>query len=35
MKVIEANGGQFPRAISNDNYNDYVKKVCQLAGIDE
>jgi integrase len=35
MKIIEENGGKFPRAISNDKYNDYIKKVCQLAGIDE
>jgi integrase len=35
MKVIEECGGQFPRAISNDKYNDYIKKVCKLAGIDE
>jgi integrase len=35
MKIIEENGGKFPRAISNDKYNDYIKKVCQLAGIDD
>ena len=35
IKVIKDCGGQFPRAISNDKYNDYIKKVCQLAGIDE
>mgnify|MGYP003341774536 CR=1 FL=1 len=35
MKVINACGGKFPRVISNDKYNDYIKKVCQLAGIKE
>jgi hypothetical protein len=35
MKVIEDCEGQFPRAISNDKYNDYIKKVCQLVGINE
>lgn len=33
MKVIKDCGGDFPRAISNDKYNDYIKKVCQHAGI--
>jgi hypothetical protein len=33
MRIIKDGGGEFPRAISNDKYNDYIKKVCKLAGI--
>jgi len=35
MKVIKECGGEFPRPISNDKYNDYIKKVCKLAGVED
>jgi len=35
QSVIDRLGGCFPHKISNQRYNDWVKKVCQLAGIDE
>jgi hypothetical protein len=35
MRIIKDGGGEFPRAISNDKYNDYIKKVCKLAGVEE
>jgi len=27
--------GEFPRPISNDKNNDYIKKVCKLAGVED
>ncbi|MDT0646315.1 tyrosine-type recombinase/integrase [Zunongwangia sp. F260] len=33
--VLDRRGGQFPRAISEQRYNDYIKQVCELAGLDE
>ena len=35
MRIIKDGGGEFPRAISNDKYNDYIKKVCKHAGIED
>jgi len=35
MRIIKDSAGEFPRAISNDKYNDYIKKVCKLAGIED
>jgi len=35
MKVIKEYNGELPRSISNDKYNDYIKKVCKLAGVED
>lgn len=32
--ILEKRNGEFPRAISDQRYNDYIKEVCRLAGID-
>lgn len=32
-EMLEANKGEFPRRISDQKYNDYIKEVCKLAGI--
>ena len=31
--IIEKRKGEFPRAISDQRYNDYIKEVCKLAGL--
>lgn len=33
--ILKKHGGNFPRAISQQKYNDYIKEVGKLAGIDE
>jgi len=33
--ILTANSGEFPRKISNQKYNDYIKKVCELAEINQ
>lgn len=33
QKILNKRKGHFPRAISGQKYNDYIKEVCQLAGI--
>lgn len=35
LKILEKRNGDFPRAISDVNYNKYIKKVCSKAGINE
>lgn len=34
-EVFDKYGGNFPRSISHQKYNDYIKEVCELAGITE
>ena len=34
-EILKKREGKFPRPISNQNYNDYVKDVCRLAGLKE
>lgn len=34
-EVLNKRNGEFPRPLSDQRYNDYIKEVCQLAGIDE
>lgn len=33
MEILEKRNGQFPRRISDVNYNLYIKQVCELAGV--
>lgn len=35
LEVLNKRKGKFPTAISDQKYNNYIKKVCQIAGIDE
>ncbi len=35
LRILEKRNGNFPRLISDVNYNKYIKKVCQMAGITE
>ena len=35
MRIIKDGGGEFPSAISIDKYNNYIKKVCKLAGVED
>ncbi|MBD0778253.1 tyrosine-type recombinase/integrase [Maribacter sp. ANRC-HE7] len=34
-EVLKKRGGEFPRPISDQKYNDYIKVVCQKAGLNE
>jgi integrase len=34
-EILETENGDFPRKISSQKFNDYIKKVCQLVGINE
>ncbi|BEV04583.1 phage integrase SAM-like domain-containing protein [Chryseobacterium gambrini] len=34
-EILTKRNGQFPRKISDQKFNDYIKTVCQLAGLDE
>jgi len=34
-KILKKRNGAFPRKISSQRYNDYIKEVCKMAGIDE
>lgn len=35
QKILDKRNGNFPRAISHEKYNEYIKEVCKLAEIDE
>lgn len=35
LQILENNNGEFPRKISTQKFNDYIKKVCELVGINE
>ena len=35
LRILKKRNGNFPRAISDVNYNKYIKKVCHIAGIIE
>ncbi len=35
QQVLDKRNGSFPNKISDQKYNDYIKEVCQLAGITE
>lgn len=35
VEVLEKRNGDFPRPISDQRYNDYIKEVCKIAEIDE
>jgi len=35
QKALDKNKGEFPYRISDQRYNDYIKEVCKIAGIDE
>lgn len=34
-EILKKRGGKFPTPISDQKYNEYIKKVCKIAGIDE
>ncbi|AIG29304.1 hypothetical protein IA01_01930 [Flavobacterium psychrophilum] len=34
-EIIKKRGGKFPNAISDQKYNDYIKEVCKIAGLNE
>jgi integrase len=34
-EILETNNGEFPRKISSQKFNDYIKKVCEKVGINE
>lgn len=33
IKILEKRGGEFPRKISDQRYNEYIKEVCRLSGL--
>ncbi|MBX4206071.1 site-specific integrase [Candidatus Microgenomates bacterium] len=33
LQILKKRGGEFPYAISDQKYNDYIKKVCEIAGL--
>lgn len=33
VEILNKRGGEFPRTISDQRYNEYLKKVCRLAGL--
>jgi integrase len=33
LQILEKRGGYFPRQISDQRYNDYIKEVCKLTGL--
>lgn len=35
LAILDKRNGEFPRRISDQRYNDYIKEVCRLAGINE
>lgn len=35
LQILEKRNGEFPRQISDQRYNEYIKEVCQLAGLDQ
>lgn len=34
-EIVDKNNGEFPRSISHPKYNEYLKELCMLAGINE
>jgi integrase len=35
VAILKKRGGEFPRQISDQRYNDYIKEVCKLAELNE
>lgn len=35
LQILDKRNGEFPRSISDQKYNDYIKEVCKLTGINE
>lgn len=35
LKIMDKRNGQFPRKISDQRFNEYIKKVCEIVGFDE
>lgn len=35
LQILKKRNGNFPRSISDQRYNEYIKEVCQLAGLDQ
>ena len=35
LTILQKRKGKFPKAISDQKYNQYIKEVCRLAGIDD
>lgn len=35
LEILKKRRGKFPTAISDQKYNDYIKRVCEISGIDE
>lgn len=35
QEILDRRNGEFPRAISDQKYNNYIKEVCHMAGINE
>lgn len=35
LEILKRNKGKFPRPISDQKYNDYIKEVCRIAGLTE
>jgi len=35
VTILDKRNGKFPHAISDQRYNDYIKEVCRIAGIDD
>src|SRR5699024_6324438 len=35
IEILDKRGGNFPRPISSQRYNEYIKEVCKACGIDE
>lgn len=35
LQILEKRNGAFPRRISDQRYNEYIKEVCKLAGLDK
>lgn len=35
LQIIEANGGQFPKKLLDQKYNNYLKEVCKMAEVNE
>ena len=35
LQILDKRGGKFPRPISDQKYNTYIKKVCEIAELNE
>lgn len=35
LQILDKRNGEFPRSLSDQKYNDYIKEVCKLTGINE